>query len=119
MSDHGTMHRPRKIMSGSENQFKQKNSVVYIMILIMTSYIRLLLFFFRILKGLLINWIQEVFTNQNDFADSQLIHFYRYMPNLILVQFKTLYNSVCQKINDLLSFRFVKKRLAFGKLNSH
>ena len=34
------------------------------------------------LKGLIISWIQEVFTNRNDFADTQLIHFYRYATQL-------------------------------------
>jgi len=70
---------------------------------------------FKVLKGLIISWIQEVFANRNDFADTQLIHFYRYLrsPEAMLYD-----PALCKYIHGLMKKFFMQLIAEFKTLGS-
>ncbi|XP_065055976.1 DNA polymerase epsilon catalytic subunit A-like isoform X2 [Rhopilema esculentum] len=70
---------------------------------------------FRVLKGLIYNWLHEVSSNQNPLADNQLIHFYRWLR----CQTSMLYDpALCKMIHGLMKKLFMQLIAEFKKLGS-
>lgn len=70
---------------------------------------------FKLLKGLVINWIQEVFSNRNDFADNQLIHFYRYLRSSEAMLYDP---ALCKYVHGLMKKYFMQLIAEFKTLGS-
>jgi len=70
---------------------------------------------FRILKGLVCSWLQEIISNQNQHADNQLIHFYRYLrsPEAMLYD-----PALCKFVHGLMKKFFMQLISEFKRLGS-
>eukprot|EP00112_Aurelia_sp_Birch-Aquarium-sp1_P000107 Seg1008.10 transcript_id=Seg1008.10/GoldUCD/mRNA.D3Y31 product="DNA polymerase epsilon catalytic subunit A" protein_id=Seg1008.10/GoldUCD/D3Y31 len=70
---------------------------------------------FRILKSLIYSWLHEVSSNQNPFADNQLIHFYRWLrsPTALLYD-----PALCKLVHGLMKKLFMQLIAEFKKLGS-
>eukprot|EP00794_Sanderia_malayensis_P002850 gene2850-3296_t len=70
---------------------------------------------FRILKGLIYNWLHEVSSYKNLFADNQLVHFYRWLrsPTALLYD-----PAMCRLVHGLMKKLFMQLIAEFKKLGS-
>lgn len=70
---------------------------------------------FKVMKGMIVSWLQEVVSHQNHFADNLLIHFYRYMRSSEAMLYDP---ALCKFVHGLMKKYFLQLISEFKKLGS-